>query len=57
MICEIRFLAKGKKFDTTAAKVEWEGDSLSGALRYAASVLDKPSEKKGDINAVRVRVK
>lgn len=56
MICEIRFLSKGEKYDKTLAKVNRECRDFSEALRYAAAVYDKSTpEEKQAMTSVRIR--
>jgi len=57
MICEIRFLSKGEKYDKTLAKVNRECKAFSEALRYAAAVYDKsePADQQA-MTSVRIRM-
>lgn len=57
MICEIRFLSKGEKYDKKLATINRECKDFSEALRYAAAVYDKSTpEEKALITSVRARV-
>lgn len=57
MICEIRFLSKGDKYDKTLAKVNRECRDFSEALRFAAAVYEKSTpEERLPMTSVRVRV-
>lgn len=56
MICEIRFLSKGDRYDKTLAKINRECVDFAQALRFAAAVYDKsePAEKLA-MTSVRIR--
>lgn len=57
MICEIRFLAKGAKYDKKLATHNRECKSLEESLRYAAAVLAKSTpEEQLVVTAVRIRI-
>lgn len=57
MICEIRFLSRGAKFDKTIARSDRECASMEEALRWAAATLKASTpEDQAQVTSVRVRV-
>ncbi len=57
MLCEVRFVTRGVKYDRTVAKKQRECRTLSEALRWAAAVLamSQPDEIAA-VSAIRVRI-
>lgn len=57
MICEIRFLSKGRTYDKTLAKVSRDCRDIGEALRFAAATYDRTiPEKQQEITSIRLRV-
>jgi hypothetical protein len=57
MLCEIRFVTRGGKYDKTFAKKQRECRDLAEALRWAAACVKQSAEQDVQaITSVRIRV-